>query len=100
MENYKWTDMHFPLSVFNAGMFAISALEGDPDMMAFNGGLFALNAGLATSGRKGEIRDGAGEVREKALEKIYDSTMKERVAKTSSETEVEYGRRTSGRRIC
>ena len=100
MDDYKWTDIHFPLSAVNAGMFAISAAEGDPGMMAFNGGLFALNAGLATSGRKDELKADAAEVKDASLGSVYDRALKEGIMEASNEIEVERGRRTSERRVC
>ena len=100
MNDYKVSDMHFPLAALNIGLTSYWALEGDATMIGFNGGLAAMNGGIALSGRKDEIREGLSEAPDKALEGLYDVVVKEGVVERISGREVEPGSRTSGRRIC
>ena len=100
MTDYKASDIHFPLSAVNAGMIAASALEGDAGMMAFNGGLLALNGSLAVGGRKDEIREGLSKTPEKTLGGVYDFALKDDMVGRIGDVEADPGSRTSGRRIC
>ncbi|MEF8880387.1 MAG: hypothetical protein V5A72_00975 [Candidatus Nanohaloarchaea archaeon] len=94
MKNYKWSDNHFGLAGINAGMVAFNALDGNPGIAALNAGLFPLNMGLALKGREEEVAKLKKEAPEKALGSVYDATLKDQVS------EAEYGRQTSGRRVC
>lgn len=104
MTDYKPTDIHFPLSAVNVGMIAVSALDGNAELMAYNGGLLALNGSLALGGRKDEIREGLSEVPEKALGGVYDTALsdsvRDEVLELSEEKKGGRGNQTSGRRIC
>lgn len=100
MTDYKASDIHFPLSAVNAGLLAASALEGDAGMMAFNGGLLALNGSLAIGGRKDEIEEGLSKAPEKTLGEVYDLVLKDDMVRRINDLETDPGSRTSGRRIC
>lgn len=97
MTDYKASDIHFPLSAVNVGMMAASAVEGDAGMMTFNGGLLALNGGLALEGRKEDIRRIFSETPEKALNGVYDTALRDDMVERISEVETDPGSRTSGR---
>lgn len=97
MVDYKPSDIHFPLSAVNAGMIAASAVEGDAGMMAFNGGLLALNGSVALGGRKDEIREGLSEAPEKALGRVYDTALRDSVREDVLKVSEKKGGR--GRRI-
>lgn len=97
MDDYKWTDLHFPLSALNAGMMAVGAIGNDPEVMAYNGTLLAFNGGLAVSGRKDEIREEASEMSGKALGGVYDAALKDGVVGRIGDVEADPGSRTSGR---
>lgn len=100
MVDYKGSDIHFPLSAVNAGMMAVSAVDGNAEMMAFNGGLLALNGSLALGGRRDDIREVVSDMPGKALGSVYDAALKDDVVERISDIETDPGSRTSGRRIC
>lgn len=100
MNDYKISDIHFPLAALNVGLTSYWALEGDGAMIGFNGGLAVMNGGIAVSGRRDEISEGLERSPNRVLEGLYDVALKDRVVERISGTEVEPGSRTSGRRIC